>query len=101
MKQKVEFITIYEIIAARDDRSNCSYGTWLDRERAEKDAIGIGWYNADGRVNGIPAIVNEDGRYFRIKEVTPVGIQPSPKKMIDDIKGKLTEEEIEFLGLDK
>lgn len=99
MKSKT---TIYEISVPKSDRENESYGYFKNKELGLKISQGKGWYGASGTATPIE-VTEIDGVFYRLAKVcnvTDVNMNEDIRQgMIDNIKGKLTDEELKLLGL--
>ena len=95
-------ITIYEITVPKSDRENESYGYFKNKDLGLKISSGKGWYGASGYARAVE-VTEIDGVFYKLTKVCKVSDvnmnEDVRQGMIDNIKGKLTTEELALLGL--
>jgi len=94
-------IKAYELFASTDDKGRGGImGYYKEFKNANVDKIGIGYYGSDGEVRDVTLYT--DGNFlYKIKKLG--GFTDSEKQYKEDtikkIKGKLSQAEIDFLGI--
>ena len=99
MKDK---ITIYEISVPKSDRESESYGFFKNKDLGLKISSGKGWYGSSGTAQAIE-VTEIEGVFYKLTKVCKVSDvnmnEDVRQGMIDNIKSKLTAEELTLLGL--
>lgn len=94
---------VYQVYASDDERSGSIHGYYLDYGQALEFAKNCGWYDSSGKVSELLFAYTDGANFYIAKgiKVTDVeALKAQAKQMrIDQIKAKLTPEEIELLGL--
>ena len=94
-------IKAYELFASTDEYGKGHIvGYYKELKNADLDKIGCGYYGADGEVRGVNLYT--DGEFiYKIKKLSGFTDEQQQYKedTIKKIKGKLSQAEIDFLGI--
>lgn len=94
---------VYQVYAYDDERSGSIHGYYLDYEQALEFAKNCGWYGSAGTVTELLFAYTDGANFYIVKDIKVTDVEAlkaQAKQMrIDQIKAKLTPEEIELLGL--
>ncbi len=93
-------VPAFEVIASKDEWSSESKGYYRDRAVAEVKAVAAGWYGSNGKV--VPTELYSDGK--DLYQLTKIGMFTDEanqyhENLVKSIKSKLTESELELLGI--
>ena len=98
---KLNKVSAWAVEASVDERRNAITGYYKDSNIARVDAQGAGWYGSEGTVKEVDLYEDEDGNIYNVvcegkyKDVD----RKFREETMDNIKTKLTPEEIKLLGL--
>lgn len=91
-------IGAYAVYSSDDERSGSIKGYYTSSAVAEKRAEKSGWYGSDGEVQSVT--LHTDGKnLYEVKclgQYTDVA-ESEHKQMLENVLGKLTEDEVKFL----
>lgn len=94
--------TIYEIKVAKSERESESYGYFKNEQLGLETSNGKGWYGSSGTAYPLK-VVDINGVFYKLQKVcnvSDVNMHEDVRQgMIDNIKGKLSKEELELLGI--
>lgn len=93
--------SVWSIVATVDERSSRSIGYYKNSSIAFNNAKGAGWYGSDGTVELVDVYEDDKGNIYEVK---PKGrcvdvAEKAEEEMINVIKSKLSDNELEFLGI--
>jgi len=96
-------VNVYQVYAPDNEVSGSIHGYFLDYDKASEFAKHCGWYGSSGKVSEVLFAYTDGTEYYIAKDIklTDVEVvkQEAKKLRIEQIKSKLTPEEIELLGL--
>ncbi len=94
--------TIYEIKVPKSEWESESYGYFKNEQLGLKISNGKGWFGSSGMAYPIK-VVDINGVFYKLQKVCKVSDvdmnEDVRQGMIDNIKSKLSKEELELLGL--
>jgi hypothetical protein len=94
---------IYQVYASDNEQSGSIHGYYLDYGRALEFAKNCGWYGSSGKVSELLFGYTDGTNYYIVKDIKLTDVEVAKTEArnvrINQIKAKLTPEEIELLGL--
>jgi len=94
---------VHKIVAPDNERESSVHGYFLSSTEAYKFAKNCGWYSSPGQVTTPEGMFTDGVNYYHVEKLKLKDIEDlkarAKQMRIDQIKAKLTPEEIELLGL--
>lgn len=94
----------YTVYSSDNEVRSSEKGIYKNRDIAYKRSLKSGWYGSNGEVREKTVYKDANGEIYEVKKIgryTDQFLDFSQEPLINSIKSKLTQEELEFLGYEK
>lgn len=92
---------VYKLTAAIDERSTGVLGYYKSYSKANKASLTAGWYGSEGTVCMVSMYSDLDSNLYEVRKLGMCSDEQasSEEKLLDSIKSKLSEDELNYLKL--